>query len=1009
MKKGGNMEMLSKWEESLKNFEQKISKYLHLNEWKFKQNCSDGEKIEIDDNTWDEKKQPINWALKDGDTYLRKWIEIPEEIEGIEIKGSKVYLKFVFPSGVTLFINGKEVYSHRFWADKIATPFLLTEEVKPNEKFLIVFKTEKGDGLGVFWAFLSIKNIDNLLFELKSLLYQIKFAQFLNEEIKSKKLKEKLEECIKILNPEIIEKRDWNKFEEIKTNIENLLMDFKPYAKKFKVHLIGHAHIDMNWLWTYEDTVSVVIRDFTTITSLMDKYKDLTFSQSQTHVYKIAEENDKKLFEKVKNKVKNGNWEITANAWVENDLNMSDGESIVRHIIYSKKYIKENFNKDIKIMWSPDTFGHPFTIPSILKNADINHYYFMRCGKGYPLFLWEGPDKSRIIAFNSVYNNQIDSDRVIPPFIDYYKKYKIKDFMFVYGVGDHGGGPTEEDIERKIKLSEKPCFPYLEFSTTEKYFRTIEKFKNRLPVVKDELNFIFEGCYTTHSDIKRKNRYCESSLLKLETLTSIFSINNGQYPEKEIEKMWQKTLFNQFHDIFDGSAIHKSYDFSNRLADEVIEEGNKIINEILEKMKTKNDGITIFNPNGWEVKFPVKFKYYGNENLHIEDDSGKKIDAEIIEGNLVFNTTFIPPYNFKTFYIKEGKINKGGFVKKDEEWENDFYSIWIDKKSGLIRGIYDKKNRKEVIPKANSIPEDRSSYWAETCANLIKVYWEKPHPMSAWIIGNIYKVENLIDLEKFEIIEGNIQTIFEITRKYKNTEIIQRTFLYRDFPFIDFEFETNWDIKGNSETGVPMLRANFNFNIQKNDVYCEIPFGVMKRKNIPREYPSLRWAGFKENNWWAVIMNREKYGYFVDGNNLSLTLLRNPYEPDAEPDCGKHLVSYRLFFGKSDITEITKMAFEYNVTPIIFEGKIEKQKLFFIQGNIVPTCFKKSINGNTYILRMVEYEGKKGKCIIIFERDIKNLWLSNIKEENLKKISVKNRKIEFNFKPYEIITFKIEF
>ncbi|MCX8083292.1 MAG: alpha-mannosidase, partial [bacterium] len=168
--------------------------------------------------------------------------------------------------------------------------------------------------------------------------------------------------------------------------------------------------------------------------------------------------------------------------------------------LYSKKYIKENFGKEIYIMWVPDTFGHPQTIPTILKNAGIKYYYFMRCGKGYPLFLWEGKDKSKVIAFNSVYNNQIDSDRIIPLFEDYYKKYKIKEFMFVYGVGDHGGGPTEEDIKRKIKLNDKPCFPTLEFSTTERYFKSIEKFKNKLPVIKDELNFIFEGCYTTHSD-----------------------------------------------------------------------------------------------------------------------------------------------------------------------------------------------------------------------------------------------------------------------------------------------------------------------------------------------------------------------------------------------------------------------------------------------------------------------------------------------------------------------------
>lgn len=1004
------MEILSKIEEEIKELEKRINKYLWLDEWKFSQNCVNGEKIETDDSSWETKKQPIHWALKDGDAYLRKWIEIPEEIEGIRIKNSKILLKFVFPSGVTLYVNGKEVYSHKFWADKIATPYLLTEKAIPGEKILIVFKTKKGDGLGNFWASLSIENINNLLFQLQSLLYQIKFGIMITKETRNKELKRNIEKCIKIFQPEIIEKRDWNSFSEILKEEEKLLEKFRPYAKKYKVHLIGHAHIDMNWLWTYEDTISIVLRDFSTITKLMDKYRDLTFSQSQTHVYKICEENDKNLFEKVKEKVRSDNWDITANAWVENDLNMSDGESIVRHIIYSKKYIKEKFNKNSEIMWSPDTFGHPQTIPSILNHANIKYYYFMRCGKGLPLFLWEGKNKSRVIAFNSVYNNEIKPERIIPSLLEYYKKYRIKDFMFVYGVGNHGGGPTEEDIERKLKLDKQPCLPSFEFSTTHKFFKIIEKYKDKLPIVKDELNFIFEGCYTTHSDIKKGNRECEKTLFILETLMGVGSLNNIKFSEQDLEDLWQKTLFNQFHDILDGSAIHESYIFSNKIIKEVIEKSWTKIKEISEKLKNKNENcITVFNPLGWEISPFINFEWKDKEEVFLEDEKGNIIETEIIDNKLNFIACSIPPYNFKRFYIKKGKVNDGYFQKKEEEYENKFYRIWIDKGSGLIRGIYDKKNKRDVIPYANSIPEDRSSYWAENCANLIKIYWEKPHPMSAWIIGNIYKVENLIDMEEMEISENKIKIIFEIKRNYQNNKIIQRTILYRDLPYIDFEFETNWKIKGDKINGVPMVRANFNFLTNKNEFFCEIPFGVAKRKIIPREFPALRWAGFKENDYWFVIMNREKYGYYVDGKNLALTLLRNPYEPDADPDSGYHFISYRLFFGKSNITEITKMSMEYNIQPVIIEGEVKPIDLFTLKGEVIPTIFKKSIQGDGYILRFVEYEGKEKNCELKFDREIKDAWISNINEENVEKISLKNNSIAIKVKPFDIVTLKLIF
>jgi len=180
---------ISKLEEIVKDIEEKVNKNLFLDEWKFKQDIEGGEKVDIDEKGWEEKVQPINWALKDGDAYFRRWFTIPEEIEGIKIEGSKVFLKFLFVSGVTLYINGKEIYSHKFWADKIATPVLLAEKAKPGDKILIVFKTNMGDGLGYFWAKISIKNIDEKIFQLKSLLYQIKFAQILCEEFKIKKLK----------------------------------------------------------------------------------------------------------------------------------------------------------------------------------------------------------------------------------------------------------------------------------------------------------------------------------------------------------------------------------------------------------------------------------------------------------------------------------------------------------------------------------------------------------------------------------------------------------------------------------------------------------------------------------------------------------------------------------------------------------------------------------------------------------------------------------------------------
>ncbi|MCM8760507.1 MAG: hypothetical protein NC832_02170, partial [Candidatus Omnitrophica bacterium] len=557
-------------EKEVLDLKSKIERYTSLPEWKFKQNVENGEKLSVDESDWEERNPGFHWSLKEGQAYFRKWIEVPSEIEGIKIEGSDILLLFLFPSGVEVFVDEKKVYQYKFWADKIAVPLPFINNVKIGEKHLVVFKTPSGDGLG--WSpgpRLYIEKIEEILFELKTIIYQIKFALHITKWFKRKNLINTVQNALEVLNIQDLKERKWENFLSQIKEAEKLLEVFRPIVKKFKIHLIGHAHIDMNWLWDYPDTINVCLRDFSSVINLMEEYPSLTFSQSQTHIYKIVEENDPELFKKVIEKIKEKRWEVTANGWVEGDLNMAEGESIVRHILYSKKYIKEKLKTNSFIMWSPDTFGHPISIPTILGNSEIKYYYFMRCGKNLPVFRWRGRDGSEVIAFNSAYNNRIESDRFLPLFIDFYNRYKINEMMFVYGIGDHGGGPTKIDINKKEILDKKPVIPSLEFSTTERFFSFIEKSRSKLPVIKEELNTIYEGCYTTHSDIKKANRESEHLLLSLETISAIANLKGENYPERELEEMWHTTCFNQFHDILDGSAIHSSYEYSIQIANQV--------------------------------------------------------------------------------------------------------------------------------------------------------------------------------------------------------------------------------------------------------------------------------------------------------------------------------------------------------------------------------------------------------------------------------------------------------
>ncbi|MDD3726306.1 MAG: glycoside hydrolase family 38 C-terminal domain-containing protein [Candidatus Ratteibacteria bacterium] len=978
------MEKVIKLEKSIKELQSKIAEKLDV-KWRFAQGVKNGESTDIDDSSWEERQgSSISWVMKDGIAYLRTLFTVPDSIEGIGVKGSDIDISFIFPSGVTMFIDGKEVYSYKFWADMRAHPYPLVKNAVPGEKHLIIFKTTEGDGLGTFWGNIRISNIEDILFELNSITYQLKFAFAISRRVKH--LDRYAEEALDILEPDDITHRRWEKILAAIKKAEDVLSPFRKEAKKFTVHLIGHAHIDMNWLWTYEDTINICLRDFETVTKLMEKYPDLTFSQSQAHIYKIVEEHNPELFEKVKKRADEGRWDITASSWVEGDLNMVNGESILRHILYSSKYISERLGKKTEIFWSPDTFGHPETIPSILASAGIKYYYFMRCGKGLPLMRWKGKDKSELIAFNSIYNNSISPETLMPPFIEYYERYRLPHFLFVYGVGDHGGGPTEADIKRKQKMEERPVCPKLVFSTTHRYFKAVERYKNRIPVITGELNTIFEGCYTTHSDIKKYNREGENLLLSIETLSALTHIITGKaVPEKEIEELWQKVLFNQFHDILDGSAIHSSYEYSAKIAEEVRTKGEKLLNQYAEPLisSKESDKFMVFNPLGWHRKSII------NEKL-IAD---------------------IPGYGYKTVDIGK-KQETGRITETGSEYENEFYRIAIDETKGLIRKLYDKKSRREVLFPATPISEDLSSWWAEKRSNLISVYWEEPHPMSAWVIGNIYRIENLLKADEIKKEAYHLKTIFYIKRTYRSSEILQKIILYNQLPFIDFENEINWNEEGNHKEGVPMLRVNFHTALKNPETCFEVPFGMVKRDVSGKEYPALRWAGQRQGRYWVVLMNKEKYGYNIDGNNLSLTLLRNAYEPDALSDKGRHIISFRLFFGMSRTSDITKMAMEYNIPPIVISGEAEPQEFcpFTIKGDIVPTCFKKALDRDTYILRLVEIEGKKTSVQLEFTSTPQKVYITNSVEKREKQIKkIRGKQIILNISPFQILTLDMRF
>ncbi len=346
---------------------------------------------------------------------------------------------------------------------------------------------------------------------------------------------------------------------EIVEETEGRLASLAAEAKGYTLLCAAHAHIDMNWLWRYDETVSLALDTFRTMLDLMNEYPGFTFSQSQASVYRIVEEHDGELLKEIRRRVKEGRWEVTASTWVETDKNLPCGESLARHVLYTKRYLARLFDLapgQLAIDFEPDTFGHSRNVPEILTHGGVRHYYHCRGYDEHALYRWQAPSGAEVLAYRDPfwYNTEV-SPAMAAPVPEFCHRHGMDTMLRAYGVGDHGGGPTRRDIERIIDMDTWPVFPRVRFGTFAGYFALAEKVREKLPAVNRELNAIFTGCYTTQTRIKAANRTAEARLGEAEAFSSAAALATGsQYHAEVFGRAWEKVLFNHFHDILSGSG-----------------------------------------------------------------------------------------------------------------------------------------------------------------------------------------------------------------------------------------------------------------------------------------------------------------------------------------------------------------------------------------------------------------------------------------------------------------------
>ena len=614
-------------------------------------------------------------------------------------------------------------------------------------------------------------------------------------------------------------------YESVDRTLEYLEKDFyTDYCGDMSVvaNCVGHTHIDVAWLWDLDQTRQKVQRSFSTVIQLMEEYPDYIFMSSQPQLYKFLKEERPELYERVKEALKSGRWEAEGAMWVEADCNISSGESLVRQIIHGKRFFRDEFGVENRILWLPDVFGYSDALPQILKKSGVDYFMTTKISWNetnkvpYDTFKWVGLDGSEVLThfittedFDKVeydhrttYNGFIDASQVKGAWERYQQKGLNNEVLISFGYGDGGGGPTKNMLEEHKRLKRGiPGCPATRMSTSLDFFESLDARvggKEKLPRWVGELYLeCHRGTLTTMARNKRYNRKSEFLYEEAEWLAAADSIINGSaYPKDAIKDAWEIICLNQFHDIIPGSSIKKVYEDSREQYEEIIARGGQIkgnaLNGIVSAVGLDKASVVVFNPAPFERDAFVEFEYEGKKRS--------------------FTAKGIPAKGYKAFALDEIS-ESAGVMKADKNLlENDLIKVVFDD-SANITSIYDKKAKREIVKKGRK-------------ANVFQAFEDKPYNWDAWEISIYYqdKMWEIDGLQSVEMVECTAERAsLKIVRTFLDSTITQTVSVTQGSPKIDFDTVIDW-----KETHV-LLKTLFPVDIHAEKAAYDIQFGNVER------------------------------------------------------------------------------------------------------------------------------------------------------------------------------------
>jgi alpha-mannosidase len=762
-----------------------------------------------------------------------------------------------------------------------------------------------------------------------------------------------------------------------------------------RLHMIGNAHLDPVWLWRWPEGCAEAIGTCWAAVELLAEYPGVIFTRGEAVIYRWIEDLDPGLFARIVDLVRAGRWVIAGGWWLQPDCNLPGGESFIRQALYGKRYFSDRFGIDVTIGYNVDSFGHAATLPMLLRHTGFSHYVFMRPKEHElplpaSLFDWVAPDGSAVAAFRIPVSYHTAAGTAPPTLqkIEMVEEWASREglpLMCFYGIGNHGGGPTRNDMAVIARMQSEGH--NLVFSDPKRYFDEVAGMAR--PATTKELQIHAIGCYSAVSSLKLLNRRTEAALCQAEAACSLAQLKAGSpYPHEQLRRLWETLLFNQFHDILCGTSVPSATRDAEQALGGAIQDAEELTTYALRHLaatvaqapSATDSTFLVFNLTGGAQNMPLEYEpwtsWKEDETYRLLDDSGAEIACQDVQPenyahpglHRVLFTPRVPAFGYRLFRYAEGAgLNTwpSNLRVTPHALENSRWRVEIDPTTGGISAMVDKQAGRALFSATAHLPlvvDDPSDTWGHGLDHF-------------GLQGEAFQCEHVSVLES-----GPVRGALRV-RSRRGASTVTSTYLLCDDPELPLEIRVTVDWRGQHQ----LLRLCYPFALESPEFRYEVPYGSVCRADDGRECTGQRWVlASGAGEYGAALANDAKYSYAAAHGTLYMTVLRSPVFAHHEPyvldpagnypyvDQGEQSFTLRLLAGKGLTASAAHRLADELLSPPIATPHVARAgtgpyKATLLQvraGSSTATCLKMAEDGSGAILRILEHDGKPDTVVL---------------------------------------------